>query len=245
MRRALALTAALLLAVAACGDDDTDVADEAATGNDTTDADTTDASTTDSADAETGTGDDAGAGDADDGPDPACPAAPFEFELQLADAFGDAPEVPLGPFTFTDAVAVQVDEAGGAFTVYLADHDLDPADFRGFYEPAVGADQTLLTVFVTAFNATEPLEPLAAGDVVEGTGEFGVLTFNLIGQRGEDTYATGTSNGTLEILAVDDRYLCATIDFFDLVDQADPSSEQQKIVRGSFAAEVVLWDLAS
>ena len=66
MRRALALAAALLLPVAACGDDDTDdndVADEAATGNATTDADTTDASTTDSADAETGTGDDAGAVD--------------------------------------------------------------------------------------------------------------------------------------------------------------------------------------
>lgn len=236
-RRAAWLLAVLAVTgVTACGDGDDDA-------ENTTDVPSDDAAQTPVDDAETPVDDAENTTDeATSAPDAACPVAPFEFELQLANEFAGEPTVPLAPIVFTDALALQVDESGGAFTIYLADYDLDPADFEGFFdEPTPAADETIVVTYITSFNATEPLEPLAAGDVIEGVAALDTLTFQVIGQRGDALYNSGSPTGTIEILAVDDAYLCATIDYVDLVDQNDPESAEQKIVRGSFTAPVIEW----
>lgn len=231
---------------AACGGDDADVAtdsvDQTGSVDQTDDVDQTDesADSTSTEDLSTTTVATAST------PDPACPTAPFPFEVQLANEFAGEPTVPLGPITFVDAIALQLDDSGGAFTIYLADHDLDPDDFEGYFdEPTPGPDQTIVTAYITSFNATAPLPALEAGDVVEGTAALDTLTFNVIAQRGDAMYNSGNPRGTIEITAIDDSYLCATIDYADLVDQNDPDSAEQKVVRGSFTAPIILWGLAS
>ncbi len=226
MRRSFIALCVLAVALAGCGGDDD-------TSTETAESDTGDSTASSDSDTTEST--------VPDG----CPAEPFTAEIQLDNEFAGEPSVPLTTMEIVDTFAIQIDEAGSAFTIYLADYELDRAAFDDpFYTPEPGDGQTLVTVFVTAFNAEEALAPLAAGDVVTGSSEFDTRVLNVIAQQGAALYNSGNPDGQIEILAVDDSYLCAAIDYFDLVDPNDPASAQQKIVRGSFTAEVTLWPLA-
>lgn len=129
--------------------------------------------------------------------------------------------------TATSAAAVSL-EGGAAYTAYVADFALAAADLSLFSAPEVPDDGNLVTVAVTIFNATEPLEALEVGQQVEYTDEFGVLTFRVTHQSGETLYgANSGASGTVTLAGVGETF-CAEIDYAD----------EEKTLSGTIAAPV-------
>lgn len=127
----------------------------------------------------------------------------------------------------TSAAAVSL-EGGAAYTAYVADFALDAAELSLFSAPEVPDDGNLVTLAVTIFNATEPAEALEAGQRVEYTDEFGVLTFRVTHQAGETYYGTNNgASGTVTLTDVGDTF-CAEVDYAD----------EQKTLAGTLAAPV-------
>ncbi|MGK2949929.1 MAG: hypothetical protein ACSLFP_15260 [Acidimicrobiales bacterium] len=118
-------------------------------------------------------------------------------------------------FDASSTAAVSL-EGGAAFTAYAADFDLELDDISLFSSPEVPADGNLATIAVTVFNSEEELDPLEAGQVVtHDTSEFGILTFVVTANAGEELYGNNLGGeGELTITAVGDRF-CAEIDYRD------------------------------
>ncbi len=135
---------------------------------------------------------------------------------------------PGGDFTATTAYAVPISD-GAAWTLYLADFDLDPETISSFSEPTVPADGKMFTVAITVFNAEGEVEPIEPPKTIEYTDEFGVLTFTVMANEGEELFGTNTgAEGTVEVTAVGDR-LCGSVEYTD----------DEKEISGSFEAEAV------
>lgn len=104
---------------------------------------------------------------------------------------------------------------GAAYTVYLADFELDGDAITMFSAPEIPDDGSLATVAVTIFNAEEDPAPIEQGTTVEWTSDFGVLTYAFTIEEGEELHGTNTgAEGTLEITAVGDTF-CGDIDYTD------------------------------
>jgi hypothetical protein len=166
-----------------------------------------------------------------------CPAGPFVTKVRLADEMDDALDVlDEHAHDFTDAVAVRL--AGGAYTMYLADYDLDPAAFGSFfYEPPTPpSGHWLVTVFVTAYNATDLPPALVAGSEVTVTDEPGAQTLGLLAQGPMGMYNSASDAvGSLTVLHVDDARICVEVDYTDYT----TAGVVQKHLAGAFTADVV------
>lgn len=104
---------------------------------------------------------------------------------------------------------------GAAYTVYLADFEMDEADLSMFSAPTPAEGETLVTVAVTVFNAEEDPAPIEVGTEIPYTDEFGVLTFRVTSQTGETLAGNNTdATGSLTVTAVGDTF-CAEIDYTD------------------------------
>jgi hypothetical protein len=131
-------------------------------------------------------------------------------------------------FSGTSAVAISL-EGGKAYTVYIADWDLQPDDVSVFGSPEIPDDNTLFTVAVTAFNAdVDALDPLEPGQVIEYTSEWEVLTFVVTATDADGTHGMSTNaEGTVTITGTGDSF-CGSVTYTD----------DQKTISGTFEAPV-------
>lgn len=132
--------------------------------------------------------------------------------------------------TATSAVAVTRND-GALYNVYVADYELTEADVTSFY-PEVPDGANVVLVQFTVFNASGPLDPIAAGTEVDwAVGVDDGLTF-LVGHLTDDERFTEATNDTTEgrvtVTGVGER-LCLDIDYRD----------EDKEVSGTVAATVV------
>jgi hypothetical protein len=209
--RALAVAALVLAPLAACGDDEpadtTTAATDATDGTDATDT-TASADTT----APSGGGDTAGF--------PAeCGEAPFLADFRAANAMSDLPVLEENGFAFEASLAVRLDPS--SYTLYLADHPIEAEQYLDFETDHPAPGDTLVTVFVSASGATEPL---AAGTMVSASdGGTAGRSFGLIIERGiegvdpmDTLYNTSSGpEGTLEVLGLSDDTICVAVDYTD------------------------------
>jgi hypothetical protein len=160
------------------------------------------------------------AGESGDG-DGTCEGTDLEGTIDTGDATVS--------FSGGDAVAVSLED-GVAYTVYLADFDLDPEAISSFSNPEVAEGDTMFTLAATVFNAPDPeaLEPIAVGDEISYVEEFGNLTIRVTAQTGEDLHGVNMeAEGTLTVTAVGDTF-CGTVDYRD----------EEKTLTGTFEAPV-------
>lgn len=163
-----------------------------------------------------GCGDDGDDGDARASGDPTDTTAGDDGAASCADTDLTLTNRATGTtFDASSTAAVSL-EGGAAYTAYAADFDLSLDDISLFSNPEVPADGNLATIAVTVFNAEEELAPLEAGQVVDhDTSEFGILTFVVTANAGEELYGNNLGGeGELTITAVGDRF-CAEIDYRD------------------------------
>ena len=140
----------------------------------------------------------------DDGADADCPDTAVTYENLET---GESVDV------VASAAASLVD--GAAYTIYLADYDISVDSFSSLSAPEIPDDGNLLSVAVTIFNAEEEPAPLEAGTTVEYTDDFGVLTFRVTQQAGEELFGTNTdAEGQISLTAVGD-VVCAEVDYTD------------------------------
>jgi hypothetical protein len=130
-------------------------------------------------------------------------------------------------FAVTDTAAVSLQD-GAAYTAYLADFEIDPAEVTAFASPTVPDGASMATLFITVFNAEEVPDPIEAGTEIEYTPDFGVLTFGVVLAAGAEQFGDSTdAEGTATVTAVGD-VLCVEVDYAD----------GEKAVAGTFEAEV-------
>jgi hypothetical protein len=198
-RRILAGLGAVALVLGACGGDD---GDDGASGGDAAE--------------ETTTAPDDGGGDGG-GAEGTCDGTDLEVTNLTTGT----------TFAVTDTAAVSLQD-GAAYTAYLADFEIDPAEVTAFASPTVPEGANMATLFITVFNAEEVPEPIEAGTEIEYTPDFGVLTFGVVLAAGAEQFGTNTgAEGTATVTAVGD-VLCVEVDYAD----------GEKTVAGTFEAEV-------
>jgi hypothetical protein len=121
-----------------------------------------------------------------------------------------------GSFTASSAAGVSL-EGGKAYTIYLADFEVTTDDVSAFSTPTVPDGGTMFIVAVTVFNApdVDAIEPIAAGQVIEYTSEWEVLTFVVTATDGSVTHSLSSgADGSLTVTAVGETF-CGTIDYVD------------------------------
>lgn len=173
-------------------------------------------------------GDDGG-GEADEGSDD--PAGTTTVPLPGATCEGTDLEVTNATtgttFEVTDTAAVSLED-GAAYTAYLADFEIDPAEVTAFDSPTVPDGANMATFFITVFNAEAVPEPVEAGTEIEYTPDFGVLTFSVVLSAGGEQFGNNLGGaGTATVTSVGD-VLCVEVDYADA----------EKSVTGTFEAEV-------
>lgn len=207
----IALLALLAMLAVACGGDDDDSED---TGDD---AATTAASTT------------SGGGNGAD----ACPALPYNIVLKAARGatIGNDDQ----SFRVTSARAVSL--AGGAgYTIYLANYDIPDGEVGGLTAPAPPEGKTLVTIFLTTFNAQGTPAIIKTGDDIAYTTEFNKLTFRVITQVGAQSFnANSAAQGSFKVTATGD-HICGEINYSDSA-TSDLSAIQNQL-KGTIGAEV-------
>lgn len=206
----IALVAALALA---CGGDDDD-------GSDDDNGDTASATTSGSGNS---SGDAAGA----------CPALPYTIALKAARGatIGNDDQ----SFRVTSSRAVSL--AGGAgYTIYLANYDIPDGEVGGLAAPVPPGGKTLITVFLTTFNAQGTPAIIKTGDDIAYTNEFNKLTFRVITQVGKESFnANSAAKGSFKVTSTGDR-VCGEIDYIDSA-TSDLSAVQNQ-VKGLIGADV-------
>lgn len=212
------LALAAILVMAACGGDsdgDESGGDEGAAGTTTTVGEST---------------------------DPACEGPPFTVDLRAANAFSDLEPFEDAQFEIIDTAAVKVTDA--AYTMYFADYEIDREVIGTFETLHPGEGQTLITMFITVFNAEEEPPPIEVGEVIAAESEFGEHRFGLIVERGADMYNTSAgAEGEVEVLGLSDEEICVSIDYADyeeniVVNGERQDSPVQKRLIGTVSAEV-------
>ena len=129
--------------------------------------------------------------------------------------------------TFDHAAGVSLGD-GAAYTVYLSDAAIDPGSISMVNTPKPTDGHHLATVALTVFNAKDTPKPIEAGATITYTPDFGVLTFRVTDQTGEQTYGQNqNAQGKVDVTAVGDK-VCFDIDY----------SDDQKKLSGSVEAPV-------
>ena len=202
---------ALSLAMAACGGDDDD-ADPTAEGGDPT--------------ATTAASNGGNGGDS-------CRPTPYLMAVRAAD--GDTLGFENEQFEVVSAKAVSL--AGGAgYTIYLADYEIPDEQISAFSAPEPADGQTLITLFITTFNAGPEPEIVEAGTEIEFSPEFGVLTYRVVIQQGAEKYDSFVeARGNLSVTDVGES-ICGEVLYEDTM--GDFSSIQNRL-EGPFGAVVV------
>jgi hypothetical protein len=134
-----------------------------------------------------------------------------------------------GSFSGTGAAAVSL-EGGKAYTVHIGDFELSADDVSAFGTPTIPEGGTMFTVAVTVFNAEDvaALEPIAAGQVIDYTPEWGELTFVVTATDEGGTHGmSSNAEGTVTVTAVGDMF-CGSVTYTD----------DQKSLSGTFEASV-------
>ncbi|MEM1334466.1 MAG: hypothetical protein AAGG08_13520 [Actinomycetota bacterium] len=199
-----AAACAALLVLSACGSDGDDPAgsdDSAGTADEATDLD------------ESSDGDDSGEADVDaDGGAEADGDAATESDCPATSgSFESADGATLSP---TSALAARI-LGGEAYTIYLADRPLAPDEVSFVAGPTAEADEVIVTMAITTFNAEGPVEPVVAGETVEYTPDFGVRTFVVTADVGGTLLGDSTDGeGTTVVSQVDGRF-CAEVTYSD------------------------------
>ena len=104
---------------------------------------------------------------------------------------------------------------GAAYTVYLADSEIDPAKISMVETPKPSEGQHLVTVAITVFNPEGTPEPIAAGTKIPFTDDFGVLTFRVIDDTVDTSYNRAEdAKGDVTVTKVGDT-VCFAIDYTD------------------------------
>ncbi len=185
------LLVALATFAAACGGDGDDTASTDDTGDATSDADAT---------ADTDEADEAAAEPAE----PDC--APTSGTFESIDG-----AVTL---TATDAIAGRILD-GQAYSIYLADRALSEDELGIISVPEPGAGEVVVALAITTFNAEGPEDPVVAGEVVEYTSDFGVRTFVVTADLGDDILGNSTeASGTVTITSVGSS-ICGEVTYQD------------------------------
>jgi len=205
---ALAAFLSLCLAVAACGGDDS--GDEPSGGTD-----------------ETPTTAVSSGGES-------CRPTPYLISLRAAK--GNTVAIDDVQFEVVSAKAVSL-AGGAAYTIYLADYEIPDDQISSFSAPKPGADQTLVTVFITVFNGPANPPAIKAGEEIAFTPDFGVLTFRVVTQKGSETYsAYSTARGKVTLSDVGDS-VCGEITYEDSATSGFSSIQNR--LEGAFGAVVV------
>lgn len=175
--------------------------------------------------------------------DATCEGPPFTVDLRAADVYGDLEPFEDAEFEITDTVAVRVSDA--AYTIYLADYEIDRSIIGTFETPHPPDGMTLITLSITVFNAEEEPPPIEVGDVIPAGTEFGEQTFIVIVERGEDMYNSSSgASGEVEVVGLTEGEICVSVDYQDLEADTTLLGEQQespvqKRLAGTVSAEVV------
>ncbi len=175
--------------------------------------------------------------------DAACEGPPFAVDLRAADVYGDLEPFEDAEFEVTDTVAVQVTDA--AYTIYLADYEIDRSIIGTFETPHPPDGKTLITLSITVFNPAEEPVPIEVGDVIPAGAEFGEQTFIVIVERGGDMYNSSSGvSGEVEVVGLTEDEICVSVDYQDLEADTTLFGEQQespvqKRLIGTVSAEVV------
>jgi len=206
------LAAPALMALAACSDDDDEPAEaEDAAVNEAPADETPDEAPADETPEDEAVDDEAAAEDEDAAGD-----APVEVAAEGCPATDATGTTPAGTdFQATSAVAARIED-GAAYTLYLADFDLNLDSFGLISSPEVPEGGTLWTVSVTIFNADpEDIVPIEVDTVVEPGRPFGELTYTVIVQEGEERgTASDGQAGTLTVVGIGDVF-CGTMEYAD------------------------------
>ncbi len=191
-----------------------------------------------------GGGDDQPTSTPDPGEAAASPAAqgngdscrPVPYLVALRAAHGDEVAIENDVFEVVSAKAVSL-AGGAAYTIYLADYEIPDDEISAFSAPKPGGGQTLVTIFITVFNGTGTPPPIEAGERIAFTPDFGVLTFRVITQQGDEAYSSySAARGTVTLSEVGDS-ICGEIVYEDST-KSDLSSIQNRL-EGAFGAVVV------
>jgi len=175
--------------------------------------------------------------------DPACEGPPFTFALRAADAVAGLEPFEAPDLAITDTVAVKVNDA--AYTLYLADYDIDRSAIGVIEAPHPPRGKILITLAITVFNAEGEPPPIEVGDVIPAGAEFGEQTFIVIVERGDDMYSSSpAASGEVHVLGLDAGGICVAVDYQDLEDDTTLNGEQQaspvqKHLVGTVAADVM------
>jgi len=163
-----------------------------------------------------------------------CRPAPYLISLRAAK--GDTAAVDDVQFEVVSAKAVSL-AGGAAYTIYLADYEIPDDQISSFSAPKPGADQTLVTVFITVFNGPANPPAIKAGEEIAFTPDFGVLTFRVVTQKGSETYsAYSTARGKVTLSDVGDS-VCGEITYEDSATSGFSSIQNR--LEGAFGAVVV------
>ena len=201
----------LALALAACGGDD----DDDAGGGGATPTPTTAVSN--------------GGG----GGEESCRPTPYLLSVRAANggevAFEDA------QFEVVSAKAVSL-AGGAAYTIYMADYEIQDSDIGIVSTPQPGPGQTLVTLFITIFNSGPNPPAIEPGTEIEFTPDFGVLTFRVTIQRGDEKFDTYSEARGLVTVSDVGGSVCGTVTYEDTMNGFD---EIQNQLDGPFGAVVV------
>lgn len=163
----------------------------------------------------------------------ACPALPYTVALKAARGatIGNDDQ----SFRVTSARAVSL--AGGAgYTIYLANYDIPEGEVGGLTAPAPPEGKTLVTIFLTTFNAQGTPAIIKTGDDIAYTTEFNKLTFRVITQVGAQAFNSNTAaQGSFKVTATGD-HICGEIDYIDSA-TSDLSAIQNHL-KGTIGAAV-------
>jgi hypothetical protein len=119
------------------------------------------------------------------------------------------------PLDVVSTAAVSLAD-GAAYTVYLADFEIDPSQLTLFTKPEVPAGGRLVTLAATVFNPEGETSPIEAGtELVHDLTDFDTLTFVVTEETPTELFGNNTGGeGTMTITAVGD-VLCAEVDYRD------------------------------
>ena len=162
-----------------------------------------------------------------------CRPTPYLMAVRAAD--GDTLGFEDAQFEVVSAKAVSL-AGGAAYTIYLADYEIPDEQISAFSAPQPTDGQTLVTLFITTFNAGPDPEIVEAGMEIEFSPEFGVLTYRAVIQQGAEKYDSyAEARGSLSVTEVGDS-ICGDLTYEDTM--TDFSSIQNRL-EGPFGAVVV------
>jgi hypothetical protein len=119
------------------------------------------------------------------------------------------------PLEVVSTAAVSL-SGGAAYTVYLADFEIDPSAITLFDKPEVPQGGRLVTLAVTVFNPDDEPPPIEPGaELVHDLTDFGTLTFVVTEETPTELFGDNSGGqGTMTITAVGDTF-CAEVDYRD------------------------------